>query len=236
MAVGIPMLQLVLFGYAINTDPKGLPTAMVTPTAAPVAQHRRRAAEHRLLPHHHTGTSEAEGDALIERGKVQFLIVIPPDFSRQLVRGERPACWCRWTPPTRRPRATPLPRWATLANQALRRTCRGRCAALQPRSGPVRGAHPPPLQPGGPVALQHRAGADRHHFDHDHGDADRPGHDARARAWHHGKPAGHAGAPSEVMVGKILPYVVMGYVQLGGDPGGGVCAVSGAHGGQLCCC
>ena len=30
MAIGVPVLQLVLFGYAINTDPKGLPTALVS--------------------------------------------------------------------------------------------------------------------------------------------------------------------------------------------------------------
>ncbi len=41
------------------------------------------------------------------------------------------------------------------------------------------------------------------------------GDDARARARHDGKPAGHAGAPVEVMLGKILPYVVIGYLQLG---------------------
>ncbi len=41
MAVGIPVLQLVLFGYAINTDPKGLPTALVAADAATSAVNRR---------------------------------------------------------------------------------------------------------------------------------------------------------------------------------------------------
>ena len=36
MAVGVPIMQLVLFGYAINTDPKGLPTAVVSTDPGPM--------------------------------------------------------------------------------------------------------------------------------------------------------------------------------------------------------
>ena len=50
MAVGIPILQLVLFGYAINTDPKGLPTALVAADTSPLAGSIvADAAEHRLF-------------------------------------------------------------------------------------------------------------------------------------------------------------------------------------------
>ena len=38
MAVGVPVMQLILFGYAINTDPKGLPTAIVSADAGPMAR------------------------------------------------------------------------------------------------------------------------------------------------------------------------------------------------------
>ena len=38
MAVGVPIMQLVLFGYAINTDPKGLPTAVVSQDTGPMAR------------------------------------------------------------------------------------------------------------------------------------------------------------------------------------------------------
>ena len=38
MAVGVPILQLVLFGYAINTDPKGLPTAVVSHDSGPMSR------------------------------------------------------------------------------------------------------------------------------------------------------------------------------------------------------
>jgi ABC-2 type transport system permease protein len=92
MAVGVPILQLVLFGYAINTDPKGLPTAVVAPAGGPLTRSLMAALQNtgyfRIV---HSGTSEAAADALIARGEVQFMVVVPIDFERRLVRGEQPA-------------------------------------------------------------------------------------------------------------------------------------------------
>lgn len=91
MAVGVPILQLVLFGYAINTDPKGLPTALVSSDTGPMARSLVAALQNTGYFHiTHTSTSEAEGDRLVEDGSVQFLVVIPPDFSQRVVRGEQP--------------------------------------------------------------------------------------------------------------------------------------------------
>ena len=92
MAVGVPILQLVLFGYAINTDPKGLPTAIVSTDSGPLSRSIVAALQNTgYFRIDSTGTSESDGEALVETGKVQFLIVIPPDFSRRVVRGEHPA-------------------------------------------------------------------------------------------------------------------------------------------------
>ncbi len=78
MAVGVPVLQLVLFGYAINTDPKGLPTAVVSADAGPLARSLIAAVQqHRLFPDHPVTASEAEAEALLETGEVQFMLVIP---------------------------------------------------------------------------------------------------------------------------------------------------------------
>src|SRR5436190_14454225 len=91
MAVGVPILQLVLFGYAINTDPKGLPTALVAadtgPMASSIVATLQNTGYFQIV---HEGTSESEAERLLEDGHVQFLVVIPPQFSRKLVRGERP--------------------------------------------------------------------------------------------------------------------------------------------------
>ncbi len=91
MIVGIPILQLVLFGYAINTDPKDLPTAVVAQDASEFSRSVVRAIENtgyfRVVAR---PAGEAEADRLLDIGAVQFAIVIPSDFSRRLLRGERP--------------------------------------------------------------------------------------------------------------------------------------------------
>ncbi len=92
MAVGVPVLQLLLFGYAINTDPRGLPTAVVSYDSGPLPRAIVAALQNTgYFRVTHQPASEREGDALIERGEVQFLVAIPADFSRRLLRGEHPA-------------------------------------------------------------------------------------------------------------------------------------------------
>jgi ABC-2 type transport system permease protein len=91
MIVGIPILQLVLFGYAINTDPKSLPTAVVDYDRSTYSRSLVRGLENtRYFAVTDVPDGEAGADRLIERGDVQFAVVIPPDFSRRLERGERP--------------------------------------------------------------------------------------------------------------------------------------------------
>ncbi len=92
MAVGIPILQLILFGYAINTDPKGLPTALVNADQGSLARSFSTALQNTgYFRLDHIGTDEAEADRLLEAGKVQFMLVIPANFSQKLIRGEKPA-------------------------------------------------------------------------------------------------------------------------------------------------
>lgn len=92
MLVGIPVIQLVLFGFAINADPRGLPIAIVSADESMFSRSIVAALQNtdyfRIVAQPAT---EAEADRLIARGEVQFVIFIPADFGRRLVRGERPA-------------------------------------------------------------------------------------------------------------------------------------------------
>jgi ABC-2 type transport system permease protein len=91
MIVGIPILQLVLFGYAINSDPKSLPTAVVDYDKSEFSRSIVRGLENtRYFEMTSSPQSEMEADRLLSRGEVQFSIVIPSDFSRRLLRGEKP--------------------------------------------------------------------------------------------------------------------------------------------------
>jgi ABC-2 type transport system permease protein len=92
MMIGVPLMQLILFGYAINTDPKHLPAALLVADQSVFARSLVRALENSgYFEVVRQATSEAEADDLLVRGDVQFVISIPEDFERELLRGRRPA-------------------------------------------------------------------------------------------------------------------------------------------------
>jgi ABC-2 type transport system permease protein len=92
MMIGIPLMQLVLFSYAINLDPKHLPAAVVLADNGPAGRSLLAGIRNSayfdlvsLLP------DEAAARAALERGEVQFVVNIPQQFTRDLWRGARPA-------------------------------------------------------------------------------------------------------------------------------------------------
>ena len=91
MMIGIPLVQLILFGYAINSDPKHLPTAVYS---ADNSVFSRTIVWGLHNSSYFDITREAKNEAEIQRllaqGTVQFAVHIPVDFSRKLLRGERP--------------------------------------------------------------------------------------------------------------------------------------------------
>ena len=91
MMVGVPIMQLILFGFAINSDPKSLPTAVLAADNSVYARTLVRAIENsgyfRVV---RNLSSEAEADRALAMGTVQFVVTIPENFSRKLERGERP--------------------------------------------------------------------------------------------------------------------------------------------------
>lgn len=92
MIVGLPIMQLALFGYAINTDPKQMPTAVITADHSPFT--RSFVAAMKSSDYFHITEeldNEEAGRAALAQGRVLFVVTIPPDFSRRLLRGERPA-------------------------------------------------------------------------------------------------------------------------------------------------
>src|SRR5690349_5023519 len=92
MMVGIPLLQLMLFGFAINSDPRHLPTALRLADQGPYGRALVAALNQSdYFSVVRESGSEAEAAALLQRGEVQFVINIPEDFTRRLLRGERPA-------------------------------------------------------------------------------------------------------------------------------------------------
>ncbi|AXQ29636.1 ABC transporter permease [Solimonas sp. K1W22B-7] len=92
MMVGIPVIQLALFGFAINSDPHRLPTAVVSAEQTQITRSlvgALRATDY--FDVRYTPATGEEAWRLLEQGDVQFVLAIPPDFTRRLLRGERPS-------------------------------------------------------------------------------------------------------------------------------------------------
>lgn len=92
MMIGIPLIQLILFGFAINADPKHLPTAVLLADHGPQGRTLLQAIKNSAyFEFVRQVTSEQEADEILARGDVQFVLTIPPYFSRDVLRGDRPA-------------------------------------------------------------------------------------------------------------------------------------------------
>jgi ABC-2 type transport system permease protein len=136
MVLGIPILQLILFGYAINTDPKHLPTVVVAADGGPYVRSIVRAAENTGYFRVFASVTDREAEALIAAGEAQFALVFPSDFSTRLVRGERPALavYADATDPSATGAA--LAALAQLPSVALANDLHGPLAQLRPGVAP----------------------------------------------------------------------------------------------------
>ena len=92
MIIGIPIVQLILFGYAINSDPKNLPTALNVQDNSVFARSLTAAMQNtEYFRITHIVRGEREGEELLASGTVAFLLTVPPNFSRSLARGDHPS-------------------------------------------------------------------------------------------------------------------------------------------------
>lgn len=216
MAIGIPVIQLILFGYAINNDPKGLPTALVAYDNGPLA--RSLVASTQNTGYFHIvaqPATEAQAERLLELGDVQFVLAIPPDFSRRVVRGEKPAVLVAVDATDPSAASNAIAALGQITPLALAHDLKGALAGLQPRE--------PPFE----LRIHRRynpEGLTRYNIV--------PGligtiltmtmvmltSLAMTRERERGTMENLLATPVrpfEVMVGKITPYVIIGYVQLG---------------------
>jgi ABC-2 type transport system permease protein len=90
--IAIPLIQLLLFGYAINSDPKHLATAVLMADNGPQSRTLLYALRNSdYFDFTRQVKTESEGHDALARGQVQFVVNIPEDFTRSLIRGERPS-------------------------------------------------------------------------------------------------------------------------------------------------
>ena len=92
MMVGIPIMQLLMFGYAINSDPKHLRTVIVAYEQGIFTRSLVQAIQNSAyfqIVNNNASTFQAE--QMLARGETQFALTIPPNFERDLIRGSYPS-------------------------------------------------------------------------------------------------------------------------------------------------
>jgi len=216
MMIGIPILQMVIFGYAINSDPRHLPTVIVAADHSVFSRTIIAAMQNsRYFEVIATVGSENEAREIIETGEVQFVLSIPEQFSRKLVRGEQPALLL--TADATDPAATSnaLSAFRIVAERALARDLNGPLSYLQRHGPPLDVIMHPRFNP--EAITQYNIV---------------PGLMgvvltmtlviitalAITRERERGTMENLLSTPvrpMEVMIGKIIPYIIVGYIQMG---------------------
>lgn len=215
MMVGIPLMQLMLFGFAINSDPKQLPTLVRNADHGPFARSLVTGLQNSdYFDVRGTAATEAEAARQLELGTVQFVVNIPSDFSRQLLRGERPVVLMEADATDPSATSNALSALQTMANDVLARDLRGPLADLRGTPGPIElrlhrlynpeGITQYNIVPGlmGVVLTMTMVVITALAITRE-----------RERGTMENLLATPA-RPGEVMVGKIIPYVMVGYIQL----------------------
>src|SRR5579863_10074209 len=91
LIIALPLLQLFLFGYAINGNPKHLPTGLLSANHSKYERTIIAALENTGYYDVKPLASEQEAERALADGDVLFVLNIPPDFDRSVDRGEKPA-------------------------------------------------------------------------------------------------------------------------------------------------
>lgn len=130
MMLAIPVIQLTLFGYAINTEPRHLPTAVLIQEDSRYARSITAALKNSLyFDFVAQARSPAELDRLLRNGEAQFAVTIPGDFSRRVARGDRAQILVEADATDPSATGGAVAALATLPGQALRRDLTGAMAA-----------------------------------------------------------------------------------------------------------
>lgn len=216
MMIGIPLIQLVLFGFAINSDPKRMPTAVLLADHGPHGRTLLYAIQNsgyfNLVREVKT---EAEADGVLARGEVLFVIHIPENFSRDLLRGDRPVLLVEADATDPAATSNAIGSLRGLLDTALQNDLKGPLAPLAGTAGPVElrvhARYNPEaitqynIVPGlmGVVLTMTMVMITGL---------------AITRERERGTMENLLAMPTrpfEVMVGKILPYILVGYIQVG---------------------
>lgn len=91
MMIGIPLIQLILFGFAIDLNPRHMPTVAVMQQPDPITQDiLQRMEQSRYFVLQKPLSSLAQAKQMLKTNQVKFVVYFPPKFYRDVVRGLKP--------------------------------------------------------------------------------------------------------------------------------------------------
>lgn len=138
MMIGIPLMQLILFGFAINSNPQNLPLAVLSNDDSEFSRTLVTAMQNSLYYRvTNVISQESEARKLLERGEVLFVLTIPQDFGRLLARGDRPTVLVEADASDPTATGFALGSLDTLFSQSLNRDLLGPLLPLRAQPGPV---------------------------------------------------------------------------------------------------
>ncbi|WP_422380237.1 ABC transporter permease [Marinicellulosiphila megalodicopiae] len=128
----IPVMQLVIFGFAINSNPKHLPTAIVAEEQTPIVRTLIHAMSHsQYFDLQYNELNHDKAEQLLAEGKVAFVLIIPKGFSENLIRGERPELLVEADASDPSASSGAISFLNTILNQALAEELKGSLSYLQ---------------------------------------------------------------------------------------------------------
>ncbi|WP_026193598.1 ABC transporter permease [Teredinibacter turnerae] len=138
MMIGFPIIQLVLFGFAINTDPKHLPAAIYVEENTPIVRSLLAGFEQSHYYNFETQiTNQEDAEKLLAQGKVAFVIHIPIGFTRKLIRNERPQLLIEADASDPAAASNAIGRANEIVSRALAKELTGNLAYLKSQEAPV---------------------------------------------------------------------------------------------------
>jgi ABC-2 type transport system permease protein len=137
MMVAVPIVQLILFGFAINSDPKHLPLAVVVMDQSEHTRSFVAGLENSgYFEVTHRPATAQQADELLAQGRVQFVLVVPSDFTRRLLRGDKPAMLLAADATDPSATGNAIAALTQIGRQSLTRDLTGPHAALRPAETP----------------------------------------------------------------------------------------------------
>ncbi len=138
MMIGIPLIQLTLFGFAINSDPRHLPTVVLSGDNSVFSRSVVTAMQNSTyFDVLRSIASRAEARQLLAEGEIQFVLTIPEQFGRRIIRGEKPVLLLEADATDPAAAANAMTSFREIVSRSIYRELDGPLADLRPADYPV---------------------------------------------------------------------------------------------------